>query len=115
MVTTSIYAITEELKRADLEIKLFAAKASNTDNYLKISGGYSSEIEAYIKVSQTYANEVVSRMGYLNQEYTWYMYNYNEIKRKYDEAFLSEAQIEKRRENARQMKLRQQSKSRKRK
>ena len=43
------------------------------------------------------------------------MYNYNEIKRKYDEAFLSEAQIEKRRENARQMKLRQQSKSRKRK
>ena len=115
MVTTTINAIGAELKRAELELKTWAAKTSNSENYLKVAGGYGTSIENYLKVAQGYAAEVAQRIQYLNQEYTWYMYNYNEIKRKYDEAFLSEAQIEKRRENARQMKLRQQSKSRKRK
>jgi hypothetical protein len=36
-------------------------------------------------------------MKYLQQEYQWYTHRYNEIEQKYDAAFLSEEQIQKKR------------------
>ena len=107
MVTTTINAVGSELKRAEVELKAWISKMSTSDNYLKIAGGYSTAIENYLKTAEGFSKEVVQRIQYLNQEYTWYMYTYNEIKKKYDEAFLSEAQIEKRKEALRQLQLKQ--------
>ena len=94
MVTSTIQAIGLELKRAELEMKVWAVKNNNVDNYVKIIGGYQNEIETYLKTAQAYAAEASKRMEYLNQEYTWYIHRYREFKSKYNEGFLSEAQIQ---------------------
>ena len=64
-------------------------KISQADSLIKSGQLYTQSADGYTK-------EATSRIQYLQQEYSWYMSIYSQIKSKYDEAFFSEEQIAKR-------------------
>lgn len=98
MVNTTIAAAASELKRAEVEMSMWIAKNKNSENYLKVAGGYGTAIDNYIKVANGYASKATARSAFIKQEYEWYMQRYYQLKSKYDDAFLSEEQIKKRKD-----------------
>ena len=88
--------INARISQVNAQINVAKGYIASGEGYSIVARGYREAAEGYINTATKYLEEASGRMKYLYQEYGWYINRYTSIQQKYDDAFMSEEQVQKR-------------------